>query len=692
MRRTWSTRSLLAVLAALVFVAYGCGDDPGAGDPGSGGASSGGVGGDLGNIGEDTGDSDTVSSSGGSSSGADAGGTEDSGSSGGTSSSGGDGGASSGADAGADTEECVGEPGCPCKENAECDTGYCLDFPDGKQCAKLCTETCPNGQACKDISGGKGDKVFACVSNLIALCAPCNDDQLCQHNGVAGLCLDYGADGKFCGGPCDKDSDCPQHYECIEATGVKGTKAKQCKRKDTAPKPANGNGAICGCSEWAVNKGAKTQCTKTNGVGTCKADRACTAKGLETCTATDAKPEVCNTLDDDCNGKVDDLDAEFKCSKKLFATLGSMATCTTDDDCVGKSKSGKLEKCDMSGVVGACKELEGECFGIPSCTAGGKLICNEAKTPIAEACDLQDNDCDGKTDEAFTWKSHDGKDLGMGQPCGTGECGGGNVVCETLKTAVCDTAKKSSKEKCDALDNDCDGDIDDKGEVCVDGNECTFDTCDGASKSCSNPASVDCDDNNPCTTDSCDTKLGKCVNKPQDGASCDDGDACTVGDKCGTTKDNVAVCLAGASTKVCDDANLCTDDSCDPKKGCVQLSNAATQACYTGDPKTKGTGECKGGTKLCKEGALQGACVGEFTPNNTEICDAKDDDCNGVVDNGCAANIVTVRTSSIAGSIKGGKHSMNVRGGGESTVHGVAAGKKKTALLGWYAWVASLIK
>ena len=56
---------------------------------------------------------------------------------------------------------------------------------------------------------------------------------------------------------------------------------------------------------------------------------------------------------------------------------------------------------------------------------------------------------------------------------------------------------------------------------------------------------------------------------------------------------------AYAAAKVCDDKKLCTDDSCDAKKGCVSLVNAVT--CSDNDPCTTAD-QCQ-----------LGACVGKAT-------------------------------------------------------------------------------
>lgn len=58
------------------------------------------------------------------------------------------------------------------------------------------------------------------------------------------------------------------------------------------------------------------------------------------------------------------------------------------------------------------------------------------------------------------------------------------------------------------------------------------------------------------------------------------------------------------------------------------------QVCYSGPPSTLGVGVCKGGTRSCMGGAW-GSCMNEVKPG-AEICgNGLDDNCNGVVDDGC---------------------------------------------------------
>jgi hypothetical protein len=165
-------------------------------------------------------------------------------------------------------------------------------------------------------------------------------------------------------------------------------------------------------------------------------------------------------------------------------------------------------------------------------------------------------------------------------------------------------------EKCtDGIDNDGDGkvdcaDADCTNQACNDNNLCTSnDRC--ANLQCQGTA-ISCDDANVCTTDSCNPASG-CVHA-NNTASCNDGNACTTADTC-----SGGACLGGSAPN-CDDANVCTTDSCNPSTGCVHANNTAScndgNACTTADT-------CSGG-----------ACIGGSAPNCNDGNVCTTDSCN----------------------------------------------------------------
>jgi Putative metal-binding motif len=87
--------------------------------------------------------------------------------------------------------------------------------------------------------------------------------------------------------------------------------------------------------------------------------------------------------------------------------------------------------------------------------------------------------------------------------------------------------------------------------------------------------------------------------------------------------------------EICDNG---LDDDGDGKvdEGCV-CAQGATQDCYPGPRRLSGVGQCAAGKQVCQgdaEFGSWGPCEDAVTPT-PEICDGLDNNCNGVVDDGC---------------------------------------------------------
>jgi hypothetical protein len=88
-------------------------------------------------------------------------------------------------------------------------------------------------------------------------------------------------------------------------------------------------------------------------------------------------------------------------------------------------------------------------------------------------------------------------------------------------------------------------------------------------------------------------------------------------------------CLGGLrkSLEVCDGK----DNDCDG-----HIDDDIICSCVPGETQNCGidTGECVKGTQTCTSDQAWGSCVGNYLGPSVEICDGKDNDCDGVTDNG----------------------------------------------------------
>ena len=109
-----------------------------------------------------------------------------------------------------------------------------------------------------------------------------------------------------------------------------------------------------------------------------------------------------------------------------------------------------------NGATRSCGSNTGACVaGTQRCEGGTWGGCAGAVGPTSESCNARDDDCDGRSDE------------GLSRTCGSdvGECRTGTETCTAGMWTSCAGSIGPTPERCDALDNDCDGAADDE-DVC----------------------------------------------------------------------------------------------------------------------------------------------------------------------------------------------------------------------------------
>ncbi len=353
--------------------------------------------------------------------------------------------------------------------------------------------------------------------------------------------------------------------------------------------------------------------------------------------------EICNGLDDDCDGKTDEdsctdgdscttdecNSSEKQCNHSPVAEGGPCddgSPCTDGDSCKGgKCVAGGAKKCDDGNpcTAGTCDPNEGGCKFAN--LADGKTCDDNSKCTDKDACkagkcagaQIECDDGNGCTTEACdpaagcTVTNDDGKGCDDGDPCtdkdacASGACKGAAKKCPggaPCKVAKCDakTGKCSIETKADVAPCE-DGDLCTSGDICIGG-------------ACKGGEAKDCTFKSDCLKGYCDNESGKCVaTTKEDGAKCTDSDACTNGDTCAK-----GLCMGKAIT--CDDKKNCTDDSCDKTKGCVFKPNTAP--CDDGDACTLkdacAAGACKSGkAKDCDD---KEACTVDVCFKDTGNC------------------------------------------------------------------------
>ncbi|MCB9558413.1 MAG: hypothetical protein H6707_20020 [Deltaproteobacteria bacterium] len=318
-------------------------------------------------------------------------------------------------------DECVGDQrrSCHRDEKSGCTTWAppvscpkAQPFCSAGKCADRCSDECVRG---KDL----------CVDNKLARCGDYDSDS-CADRQVA---------------------DCPANQICDALAGACvpscAGKPCACKTGETAP-----------CADVGVCKGGKRSCTAAGTWGPCVYASGATAK-------------VCDGLDNDCDGKVDDGLVAEGCAKQHGVCAGAVKSCGGQQGWLG---------CDDATYIAHAKSRG--------------LVYEQDET----ACDGQDNDCDGQVDEAAACCQPDctnktcGASDGCGGTCMTGRCPS-NQTC-TAGTCLCNL--RCGSDCCAA------------GTTCFSGACCTPD--------CSNKAcGADDGCGGTCPTGSCADPLQACT-------------------------------------------------------------------------------------------------------------------------------------------------------------------------------------
>ncbi|PIE19984.1 MAG: hypothetical protein CSA66_01875 [Proteobacteria bacterium] len=508
-------------------------------------------------------------------------------------------------------DECVatGADGSRCADGADCDSGYCANGfccpgPDGLCCASdadcaalteapVCSTTSVVGCSGLQIVGVCNANV--CYGEQVDTPEGCVDT-LCEP----GACL-----GAVFSPPhrCDELGACTQAGPNIECDDGDPCTFDSCSGEQgclTTPRD--------GVTDVACYSGP----AETRGVGACQ-------DGLLSCTPGQAPgckgerlpaDEVCDGLDDDCDGDTDE-GADAGCwPYRCDGAAGCADRCEDVEDCAAGTFCTNAGVCDPAGNPGSPCDGDDQC-ATDHCDSG---VCCEAG-----ACCDDDGDCDAL----------DALDCSVRTPEG---CAGTRTegVCD-LSTFTCGGVTEPDAAACEGQVCDpatCLGTVSRPASLCAADGACAES---GAQTECApygcegGACRQSCTEDAHCAPGAVCTSEGTCFGQAPDGAPCGSGAQCASGHcdngyccDSGVCCADVTDCAVFDEPPVCEDVESCSGTRvtgvCAESFQCQAATVSAPEACQG---QLCGDVSCTNisGLDLIKEGVTRelcdaaGACV-----------------------------------------------------------------------------------
>ncbi len=543
----------------------------------------------------------------------------------------------------------------------------CNAAEDGVDCNApfMLAPESPNELTCDDLDNNCDGEIDEPWEREYGCTADCKNDVCFDGVGVCQVTGVY---------VCDENGTaCNAHADLPDPADVSGGEEIKCDEADNdcdglSDEPWTRVGGVCPAGD---DRCKSDVCYDGEGICRRAGILVCDAfnTGLE-CSANKGTPEdeLCDDLDNNCDGEVDELFPNkdqlcfagfgvcarvglFVCNGskddvECNVTAGAPGTETcdgVDEDCNDEIDDPWVRHDDVCDNPEGCKN--DVCYvGVGVCQNIGIKVCNaahdnvecnvEAGEPGAEElCNGYDDNCVNGVDEGF-------EDKGTVCTVGTGAClRTGVKVCTADGSGTeCDAAVVlGTEEKCDGIDNDCMGDIDedftDKNTPCTvgvgaclrtgvnvcktdgSGTECNAEIVTGTPEKC-NGIDDDCvdgiDNGFPLKNTPCDFGVGACYRTGVNVCASDGN-----GVEC-----NAEIVDGSGNTELCNGV----DDNCD-----TAVDETFTEL---GASCEVGTGICKRiGVKVCAFNGLSTVCnVTQGTPLEEELCNGLDDDCMGDID------------------------------------------------------------